>query len=409
MATPLAERADWADYQEWLRFHQGHRQKATCKILVDGTDVTDAFEPHLISVQTIERSGSADGGDTASIELDDRDGRLAIPPPNRPIEIELGWAYDVAVRKWTGVVKDPESTFSRRGGGRRLYLECQAWTPFGSAGDRVSKSWGEGERPPQPGGTVQFHDWDHPPKEYTLEEVLQDAGKAAGFDVKLSPSMRAIARKYWSQENESFLAFGARLARETGGKFKVAGTVATLVHATDGYDAEGNLYTTIPALWGANLINWRIKPFSATPQAARAASWSYNRRRGLWERYDQVIPGDPPFGLSRAVTSLPAPAPNKQTAEQWNVALREGSLTERGVGSVTINGEPHAWAAGRLVVKGARAGVDGAYTINEVEQVYGRSGGWLTTLSVSNPQPTYDDIVYGKPWGWMLPPAAGQQ
>lgn len=299
-------------------------------------------------------------------------------------------------------MKDIESGFSRRGGGRRLWLQCQSWTPFGGGHDRASRSWGEGERPQS--ATVQFEDWDKPPKEYTLEEVLQEAGQAAGFTVKVSPSTRAIKRAYWAQQNESSLNFGARLAKELGGNFKVVGDVATMVHATDGVNADGEQIGTIDAEWGVNLIGWRIKPFSAEPQAQKAASVVYDRGKGAFDVLDRAIGGDPPFGLSRAITSLPAPAPNKQTAEQWNVGLSEGSLANRGTGSVILNGEPAAQPDGRVNIKGARAGVDGNYGIDEVEHVYSRSGGFITTLSVKFPQPLANDIIYGKEWGWVKPP-----
>lgn len=161
---------------------------------------------------------------------------------------------------------------------------------------------------------MQFQDWDNPPKEYTLEEVLQEAGQAAGFTVKVSPSMREIKRGYWAQQNESFLNFGARLAKELGGNFKVVGDVATMVHATDGVNADGEQIGTIDAEWGVNLIGWRIKPFSAEPQAQKAASVVYDRSKGAFDVLDRAIGGDPPFGLSRAVTSLPAPASTASTA-----------------------------------------------------------------------------------------------
>jgi hypothetical protein len=56
-------------------------------------------------------------------------------------------------------------------------------------------------------------------------------------------------------------------------------------------------------------------------------------------------------------------------------------------------------------VKGARAGVDGLYSIEEVEHLYSRGGGFVSRLNVNNPRPTANEVVYGEKWGWTKPTA----
>lgn len=370
------------DFERWQVNHQGQRRRALCTIVVNGQDVTRAIDPHLLSVQTVARRGLATEADEAIIELDDREGRLAIPPPKADLEVWLGWMGEAMGLTWTGFIEDVESGFSRRGGARRLWLQAKGFDGLALKKAHFRIAWGDGEA-----------------REIPLEEVLTQAGTAAGLSVKISPSMRNISRKYWAQ-NESFLNFGWRLARELGGNFKVAGNVATMVHATDGQNVDGDQMGTVIAEWGINLLQWRIKPFATAPQAQQASSVTYNKETGNWETLRRNIESDLPF-VSQSVTSLPGPAPNRVTADQWNVALENSVLTKRGVGSIVINGEPSAMVGGKVDIKGARAGVDGTYGIDEVEHVYSRAGGFTTTITCKFPELDSGPFVA---WDWVKPP-----
>lgn len=357
---------------------QSQRRRALCTIVVDGIDVTRAMDPHLLSVSTVARLGDKNEADTASIELDDRDGRLAIPPPEVPIEVSLGWMNESMGLVWSGFVWDVESGFSRRGGARRLWIEAKGFDGYALKTTHFRCAWGDAEG-----------------KEITLEEVLTDAAGTVGLSMKVSPSMRGISRKYWAQ-NESFLHFGWRLAKELGGDFKVTGNVATMINATDGLNVDGEKMPTIDANWGENLISWRLKPFSARPQKGAAATVVYNRKTGRWDQYVKKAESDLPFGLSESIVSLPAPAANRVTAEQWNIGLEEVADARRGFGSIVINGEPAALIGGRVNIKGARAGVDGLYMIEEVEHVYSRTAGFLTTLNLRYPEFFDGPNIFGK-------------
>ena len=92
---------------------QTFRYRAHCRITVNGLDVTDRLEPHLVSVRVIDGSPF-----TAEIELDDRDARLPAPPPGAAVMIELGSGLGEAD---PGVRWSPKPT-----GGKRLRAQGRA-------------------------------------------------------------------------------------------------------------------------------------------------------------------------------------------------------------------------------------------------------------------------------------------
>jgi hypothetical protein len=336
----------------------------------------------------VTTTNDATSADRCLIELDDRDGQLAIPPDEAPVNLSLGWTVEGLGVVFTGQMESIESGFSRRGGGRRLWLEAKGIDSAGLGRAHFRQAWGDGEG-----------------EEISLEDVLKKSAEmAGGIQMKVSPSMRDIKRKYWAQD-ESFHHLGMRLANELGGLFKVTGQTATFVNKTDGMNVDGEEMGTVDAVWGENMIGWRIKPFVARPQAQTAAAAHFDRALGAWGEIEKAIGGDLPFGRSAAIAGLPGMAPNKQTAEQWTVGLTEASILKRGMGFVMLNGEPAAVPNARLNVKGARAGVDGLYSIEEVEHLYSRGGGFLTRCNVNNPRPTANEIIYGDKWGWVKPTA----
>ena len=267
--------------------YQGFRTRALCKIVVDGEDVTKAFDPHLISLQ-VTTTSDATRRTAPQIELDDRDGRLAIPPDEAPVEVSLGWSNESLGVVFTGQMEEIESGFSRKGGGRRLWLEAKGFDAGGLGRAHFQQSWGDGQG-----------------EEISLEDVLKKSAEmAGGIQMKVSPTMRDIKRKYWAQD-ESFHHLGMRLARELGGLFKVTGQTATFVNMTDGINADGEEMGTVEAVWGENMIGWRIKPFVARPQAQTAAASHFDRALGAWGEIEKAIGGDLPFGRSAAIAGLP--------------------------------------------------------------------------------------------------------
>jgi phage protein D len=351
---------------------QHNRLRAYCKIIVNGRDVTDFFDPYLISVEVIDTIKEL--FDRCDIELDDRDARLEIPPDRAPVQVYLGWNNEPMKLVFTGFVHQVESGFGRKQGGRRLWIEARSGLIDGPGRDPQKRSFGEGD--PPDGGQGRG---------VTLQEVLEKAGGYAGYAVKLAPALRNIERNYW-QMNESFFHFGMRMAREFGAAFKVAGKTAVMVMPTDGLNVDGEELSPLVAEWGVNLIGWRIKPFVARPQAGQSETEWFNVAQGFWEMLRGNIGGSLPFGRADATQGLPAPAPNKGVGQQNNDATGDISTFKRGTGWCTLNGEPECLAGRPLTIIGARPGVDGTYTIEEAHHHYSRGGGYVTRCDLAHPR-----------------------
>jgi phage protein D len=388
------------------------RRRAYCQILLNGKDVTSIFEPFLISVVIIDSSSLTS---TASIELDDRDGKVPIPPPNAECLVRLGWASSPPAaitvgarsgiptgqdglgwegglqRVFWGAVNSVESGFARRGGGRRLWIDATSANMLGQGKEVMKKTWGEGDlqdhiQSPTQGTSVSgaAGSGGGSSQGVKLDQVLQDAAKAAGYKIEVHPKMKEVMRDFW-QQDESFHALGRRLAQELGGQFFVKEDTAYFT-AGDGTDVKGQPMGEVTAEWGFNLISWRIKPFTTRPDYKGTKSAWFNIAEGKWEEVTgQVETGLNVFGTGDANLFLPQPAPNRQVGEQLNGGSAADAQNERGTGWVTINGEPEAQAGKTLSIRGAREGVDGSYRIKEAEHHYTRQGGYTTRCVLERP------------------------
>lgn len=357
------------------------RLEADCTILVSGEDVTAKWDPRLISVTVLDVES---GMDEAVIELDDSEGnidqsgaqagRLTLPKLGAPVIVRLGWPNEGSFKVFTGYVWDLESMGQKRSG-RRLRVEAKGAKQTGK--QRASNYWGDdAEKTSGSGGD----------EGKTLQEVMTDSGKTAGYTVNIDPELGAKKEKYWIQNNESFHQFGERIARQYGGVFKVQGSTASITKAGGDSNATGQKMSTVSASAGWNLIAWRIKPFMARPVYGKTRAQWYDRAKGVfkWSSGEGQGHGDAWSSAKQIFSELWPQGSEGQSKEQ---AAADGihSGRARGQGWIVIDGEPQAQSQGKCKLAGARPGVDGLWTIRQVEHQYSRSTGFTTRLDVVEP------------------------
>jgi uncharacterized protein len=325
-------------------------KRAVFKVTVAGTNITATLMPVLISLTVSDKVGTH--SDTASLEIDDTDGRIILPQIGAPVIVALGWEGEGVRVVFTGTVDEVRSSGSR-GSGRSLSITAKGMDTTGK---------------PKEGQQRHFDD-------STVEDILKQAGQTAGVtEIEIDPSLAYITRKYFEMRDESFIHMGERLAREIGGNFRIQGTRAIM-------SKRGGTYTAaVIAAWGRNLHGWDISPALGRGQYSQVRARWYDPKKAGWQETEE--------GTALAVDARHDHRYAKSDegeATQQTSSDRATSKRDAGEGSVTIEGDTAAVPDGLCIVKGARPGVDGPYRIESVTHSYSRGGGFVTQLSLKQP------------------------
>ena len=303
--------------------------------------------------------------------MDDRDASLAIPASEQgnfgQLVVRLGWHTEGLYDQFAGTLTSVEFGFGRKQGGRRLWLISTSGDLKGPQATQGNDSLGAGVPPGKTEG-----------EKVPLSDVIQGLAKKAGVTMQIDEKFGGIKREFW-QQSGSFWHFMSSVAKEVGAEFQMTSSTTGAFVNPFSNAKQPHLH----AIWGDNLIGWRIRPFVSRGAVASAKASFFQEQVGKWSSAARAVVGNSPFSTATAINALPNPAPNAQAADQrgWSEAAA-GAPQRRGTGWVLINGEPGADVRMWLQVAGARPGVDGIYRVIEVEQDYSRHGGFTTRLTV---------------------------
>ncbi len=334
-------------------------KKAIFAVVINGANMTAGMAQYVISIRVSDKAGSS--GDTASIELDDRGGQIALPQPGALMAVSLGFAETGVGLVFSGTVDEVRSR-GTRGGGMTVIVSAKGFDTKGKA------------RQPQ-----QRH-FD----QKTIQEILTEAGKDAGItDVKVDPEFASIKRPYERMDDESFVALGERLASELGGTFKISGTAAVLAKKNGGIAPGGAALAVVTAQRGLNLQSWDVAPFLGRARFKKVRARFYDAKEAKWKEVEAettIEDADAEFTSRYA-------EPDEEKAKQKVANDKAESERGAGEGTVVIEGNVMAQPEGLCLIVGARPGIDGSYRIDSVDHEYSR-GGFTTTLSLKQPQGT---------------------
>ncbi|OCC05098.1 hypothetical protein BA190_09285 [Labrys sp. WJW] len=330
--------------------------KTICVVTIDGQNVSSAIMPYLTDITITDKAGNTQ--DTCQFEFDDRNGQILLPRQGVPVSVELGNDENPSQIAFTGTVDEVTSKGSRSSG---MTLSVSA-----KSADTNSKA-------KQP----RKKHWD----KKKIGEVLSDAAKDSDIDeVVVAPSLAEITREYWAMQNESFLAFAQRVAREVGGTFKVVGRKAIVADRNAGKSASGQDLPTFAAVMGVNLISWDISPEMGRPRYKTIKVRHYDKKQAKWVEEEQQVQDDG----AKAEFVDRFTAADKDEAKARAKSHAKTSEREKGGGTIVVDGSTAPQPEATVILIGARPGVDGTYTIDTVTQNYSRSG-WTTSLSVKKP------------------------
>jgi phage protein D len=326
-------------------------KRALVSVTVAGTNITSTLMPVLTSLSVSDKVGTH--ADTATLSIDDSNGRIVLPQIGAPVTIALGWAGAGVRVVFEGTVDEVKSSGSR-GAGRMLTITAKGV---------------DTTAPPKQGQQRHFDD-------KTIQDILTEAGQAAGItSIDVDPDLASIRRAYVDMRDESFVHLGERLAREIGGNFRIQGTRAILSKRDSRYSAA------VTATWGVNLHAWDIAPqLGRTRFSAIRTRW-YDTAKAEWNTVETAT------GLDvDAIYADRLPRASEDEANQQNASDQATTRRDKGGGSVTIEGNTEAVPDGLCIIVGARPGIDGAYRIDSVTHSFSRGGGFVSQLSLKQPE-----------------------
>jgi phage protein D len=337
-------------------------KRAIYKVTVAGQDISSRIAPLLTKLRIADNQGN--NSDSAEIEIDDSDAVIRFPRTGDEMEIALGWEdEDSPVAVFRGTIDEVKSK-GGRGSGRELTISAKSLNTQSPATEQRQQN-------------IDATD---------LDGAMQQAGRAAGVTrVRVDPELGRIRRDWWGMDNESFVGFGERMARENGGIFKIRGDEAILTKRLGG-NASGNAIGTVRAVWGVNLISWDIAPILGRNRRGRVRARHYNRHAARWQERTTRTGTRAQAGRSRPETTETGRFSSQEEMDAFIAADAGGqeSRAASGGGGCEIDGNPYARPGGMVEIEGARPGIDGTYRIKSVEHSYD-SGGWKTKIEIEDP------------------------
>lgn len=330
--------------------------KTSCVIRIDGKDISSAVLPRLLDLTITDKAGAS--SDTCDLKLDDTDGQILLPRDGVKIEVRLGDASGVQV-VFTGTVDEPRSSRTRSEG-QTISISAKGIDSKGKAKQPQEKHWDDA----------------------SLGDVMSEAASDAGIgSFRVDPDLAKIRRPYWAMQNESFLHFAERIAREVGGTFKVQGSAGIMVKRSGGRSASGSALPAFQAKDGVNLIGWDIAPTLGRPRFKKVKVRHYDKKTAV-TKTETVDIGDDETDAEYTTRYSSA---DEDEAKALAGSAKTESERTRGGGTVTVNGSADPQPECEVVISGARPGIDGSYRIETVTHTFSTGAGWTTQLDLKQP------------------------
>ncbi len=326
--------------------------KNSYQVWLNGQNVTSRLDPLLLSIKVTRAAEAA--SDTCDFELADADGRIALPGERAPALVIVNGA-----QIFSGFVSDVSAKFGKSEG-RTLSISASSVDHGGKTKEPVLRSKDDA----------------------SFADVAKEWGKKAGITVSVAGSITGISRPYWLMQNESFMAWGQRMAREVGASFKIIGDKAYFVASNEGISASGKTLTPINAEYGRNLLSGSISPIISRPKFKDVEISYYDIKKGKRVAVSVKTGIDDVDSALRTVIT----AADEDEAKQKASAAGKQSDREKGGGSVTIIGAEYAEPEAICNIIGVRPGVDGAYRISSITHSLSKGNGFTTDLDLKQPQ-----------------------
>lgn len=320
-------------------------------IFADGIDVTASFNGRLLSINIKDQAGQE--SDTLSIEVDDRNGELALPREGALLGAFLGYAETGVY--FMGAFTVDEVTSKGGSSGMTLSITARAVKTREAQKEKRSKSYDK----------------------KNLGDILAEEAGEHGLTPIVSPDLAGIKYEYLAKRGQSLLDFGTELGLKHDATFKIANNFLIFAKRGSGLSASGIGLPVVPVRRPGNLIDWSIKPkIGRAHYGESAASW-YDRDKAK-RVVEKVTKGDGPISAATRLRQ------DKTDAKAAASGDKDDKDRKTGGGSLAIVGNPFVVAETMVMLAGTRAGVDGAWLAKSVEHSF-TSSGYVTKLEVETP------------------------
>lgn len=319
------------------------------KILADKADITSLLNGRLLSLTITDEVGLV--SDTLTLELDDRDGELDIPPRGAEMEAFIG--YDDLYTMGKFVVDEVE-----------LKTPPATMTITARASNSAFKDMGAFKSP-------RSYSW----QEYTLLGIVQTIAKRYGLKESVADTYKKIYVKHLDQTDESDCAFIQRLATDYGASVKVAGGQLLFIEPLSGKFPDGTPMPAIP-IKESEIVGFQMR---------LAERGKYEKVIAKYYDFDEAEEkqttagnGSPAFTLRDTFTSL-AQARLRATAKLDEISSGTRTLT------LDLIGNPLVCAESVIDFPSVRPEVAGCWVVKSARHTLTATG-YKTSLETTKPK-----------------------
>ncbi|WP_372395149.1 contractile injection system protein, VgrG/Pvc8 family (plasmid) [Azospirillum sp. HJ39] len=319
--------------------------KPAYSIVVDGDDVTSAFQGQLASLTVTDKTGT--DSDELEIEVTDPAGRIALPRRGVMVRISIGWG-GALVDKGTYEIDEVEHS----GPPDVIRIKGRAAQLQGKVKEQREAS---------------YHD-------VTLGRIVSTIADRLELIAAIDPKLAATKVGHIDQTNESDANFLTRLGKTYGATATIKDGRLVFVPAGAGTGAGGQALPSITVARDST-VSHRFTVADRDATTAVEAQWQ-DTTAGQTKT---VVAGDD----SGTVTKLKPVYPTEDQAQAAAVAAKtEATRSQREIHLTLAVGRPELVAGGPMTLTGWRAEIDGVgWIIDDVTHTLTEGEGLTTSLT----------------------------
>ncbi len=318
--------------------------KPTYRVIADGKDITALINDRLLMLRVSDKPGME--SDEFELRIDDRDQAVALPQRGGKVEVLLGYEGQALTRMGSYTVDEvqvsgPPDTMTIRG--------------------KASDMRGSGK-------TTRSGSWEGVP----LAQIVTEIAKRNGWE-PVCPVQTKVERV--DQRNESDFNFITRLAKQHDCTAKVADGKLLVMPRQSELSTTGKVLGVV-ALTKTDVTRYDFKLGDRSTQKAVKTQHKDKKTGDL--KVVELGNDEAPDGLPAVHTDrhvYPNETAATAAAKARLAAFNRSTATVR----LEMPGRTDLFAERVIDAQGFKAGLDGQYLVDSVEQVF-TQGGWSTTV-----------------------------